>query len=345
MQLAAFNARVISEYNEKMLSALTLMGGCLMILPIIASPFSNTKGDAIPYYLLASTLFFFLFKFSSWKKYVLGGLYLGFSVLFSLAIYLSVVHTPDMRATVLLGAFCLMPLGFVDRPARMNLFVVFWFAVHTILAFYLKPLYALDDTINSLCFAMLGCFIGNIMVWVRLEGYEVHRLLIIEKQTDVLTGLFNRGKLFETLAVLETTSAEKPSGVLMIDIDHFKEFNDSYGHAAGDNALSCLGEVLAKLAQHFRLHFYRYGGEEFVAMAYGYDEKELFSIAESLRIAVQSADMAGHYITISIGVAYCGEEQVRNYQSVIDRADKVAYVAKGTGRNKVCMERAGVQAR
>ena len=339
-QLASVNCTDISAYNGKMLSALTLIGGLLMLLPVLATPFSKTKTDAIPAYLLAATLFFilfFIFKISVIKIYALGGLYICFSIFFALAIYLSVFHTPNMRATILLGAFCIMPLGFIDRPVRMNLFVAFWLAVHTILAFYLKPLYALDDTINCLCFAILGCFIGNIMVWVRLEGYEVHRLLTSEKETDVLTGLFNRRKLFETLATLETISAEKPSGILMIDIDHFKEFNDNHGHSTGDNCLSRLGEAFTIFTQNFRLHFYRYGGEEFVAMAYGYSEEELLSIAESLRIAVQSADINGHRTTVSIGVAYCGDEQVRNYENIIDRADKAAYDAKRAGRNNVCM--------
>ena len=340
-KLASANYTAISEHNEKMLSALTLIGGLLMLLPVLAAPFSKTKTDVIPVYLLVATLFFILFfisKISIIKNYALGGLYICFSLFFALAIYLSVIHTPYMRATILLGAFCIMPLGFIDRHDRMNLFVAFWLAVHTILAFYLKPQYALDDTINCLCFAILGCFIGNLMVWVRLEGYEVHRLLTIEKETDVLTGLFNRRKLFETLAVLETTSAEKPSGILMIDIDHFKDFNDNYGHAAGDRCLSRLGEAFTIFTQNFRLHFYRYGGEEFVAMAYGYDEKELLSIAESLRISVQSTDMDGHCTTVSIGVAYCGEEQIKNYENVIDRADKAVYAAKRAGRNKVCYE-------
>lgn len=346
MQLASVNCKAISEYNEKMLSALTLMGGLLMLLPLLAVPFSRTKTDVIPAYFLAASFFFtlfLLFRLSAMKKYTLVGLYICFSILFLFAIYLSVIHTPNMRATILLGAFCIMPLGFIDRPVRMNLFVAFWLTVHTILAFYLKPQYALDDTINCLCFAILGCFIGNIMVWVRLDGYEVHRLLTIEKETDVLTGLFNRRKLFETLADLETTGAEKPSGILMIDIDHFKDFNDSYGHAAGDKCLSHLGEALTKFTQNFRLHFYRYGGEEFVAMAYGYDEKELLSIAESLRISVQNTDIDGHRTTVSIGVAHCGDEQVRNYENIIDRADKAAYAAKRAGRNKVCMEQNEMQ--
>ena len=124
----------------------------------------------------------------------------------------------------------------------------------------------------------------------------------------------------------------------MIDIDHFKKLNDKYGHAAGDRCLGCFGEVLRIFARSFRLHFYRYGGEEIVAMAYEYDEKELFSIAESLRIAVQSTDMDGYQIIVSIGVAYCGDEQVLRYEEIIDRADKAAYTAKRLGRNGVHMD-------
>lgn len=177
LQLASANRKAISEYNETILSQLTRIGGFLMLLPAVTTLFSNTKTDAVPAYLLAAGLIFalfFLFKLSFMKKYALVGLYFSFSVLFLVSIYLSVIHVPNMRATILLGAFCITPLGFVDRPARMNLFIVFWLIVHTILAFYLKPQYAFDDTVNCLCFAILGCFIGNIMVWVRVEGYKIH---------------------------------------------------------------------------------------------------------------------------------------------------------------------------
>lgn len=340
-QLASNNQNAIDQYNEKMISILPLMGWVLLLLPLLAVPFSNTKEDAIPAYLQAFAIYFvlfFLYRLPAMRKRSLCGLYISFSALFLLAIYLSVVHSPNMRATVLMGVFCIMPLSFIDRPSRMNLFVAFWFVVHTILAFSLKPQYALDDTINCLCFGILGCFLGNMVVQVRLESFETHRLLILEKETDVLTGLLNRRKLFETLTFLETTEAGKPSGFLMVDIDHFKELNDNYGHAAGDRCLGCFGEVIKKYMQNFRLHFYRYGGEEFVAAAYGYSKKEIFSVAESLRIAIQNTDMDGCHITVSIGVAYCGEEQVRNYEKVIARADEAAYAAKRSGRNRVYME-------
>lgn len=285
-QLSSDNCKVINEYNEKMLSTLLLLGWVLVLMTLLSVPFSNTKAAAVPAYMLSFSIFFalfLLFKIPAVKKYTYIGLYSGFSVLFLLGIYLSVIHSPDMRATILLGGFVIMPLSFIDCPRRSRLFLVFWLVVQTALAFHFKPQYAIDDTINCLVASVLGGYLGKTLVQVRLEGYEAQRLLTIEKETDVLTGLLNRRKLFETLAALETTGAEKPSGILMLDIDRFKDFNDNYGHAAGDRCLSHFGEALTNFAQNFRIHFYRYGGEEFVAMAYGYGEKELLSIAESLR--------------------------------------------------------------
>ncbi len=342
--LACINREAVNEYNDKTLSALLLLGWVLMLFPLAAVPFSSTKAGAVPAYIVSFLLFFamfLLFKIPNIKKHTYCGLYAAFSVFFLLGIYLSVIHSPVMRATILLGGFVIMPLSFIDRPGRSLLFLTFWFVIHTILAFYLKPKHALDDTINCICSGVLGYYLGRTLVHVRLESFEVSRQLIIEKEADVLTGLFNRRKLFETLAILETADAEKPSGILMIDIDHFKDFNDNYGHAAGDKYLSSFGKVMINFIQNFRFDFYRYGGEEFVAIAYGYSEKELLSIAESLRIAVQNLDMDGYSTTVSIGVAYCGGEQVLNYENVIERADKAVYAAKHAGRNKVCMEQKG----
>ncbi|NLT40888.1 MAG: GGDEF domain-containing protein [Clostridiales bacterium] len=339
-QLASENRKAISEYNLNMLSALTLVGAVIMLLPLTGALLAHHR--SYPAYIFVSLFYlalFFLFRIKALKRFILIGLYLVYSIFFLLAVCMSVVYSPDMRATVLLGVFCVMPLGFIDRPIRMNLFAAFWFVVHTVLAFVLKPENALVDMMNCICFGILGCILGNITVRIRLDNYEANRRLTIEKETDELTGLSNRRKLFQTLAYLETAGSKKPSGIMMIDIDNFKDFNDTYGHAAGDRCLACLGKVMMTFSQSFRLHFYRYGGEEFVAMAYDYDREELYSIAESLKIAVMSTVMDSHIITVSIGIAYCGNETVRNYENVIDRADQAVYCAKRLGRNVVCMEK------
>jgi diguanylate cyclase (GGDEF)-like protein len=340
-QLSPQNRIAVDEYNKKTLSTLLPIGWALSLLPLAASLFSVKEIDATPAYLLTFASFFvlfLLFKIPAVKKHSLFGLYAAFSVLFLFGIYLSIVHAPEMRATILLGGFAIMPLSFIDRPLRINLFLVFWLVVHTALAFHFKPANAMIDLLNCLCASVLGCILGRTMTQVRLESFEARRLLVIEKVTDVLTGLFNRRKLFETLAYLETENSEKPSGVMMLDIDNFKEYNDTYGHAAGDKCLNRFGEVLLKFNQNFRLDFYRYGGEEFLAFAYEYSENELLSIAESLRIAVQNADMDGNQTTVSIGVVCCEGEQIKNYETVIARADDAAYAAKHAGRNCVQFE-------
>lgn len=337
-RLAPENQAEVNEYNEKMISVIIFIGGLLMLPSLFAVPFSDTKIAAVPLYLtgiVASFGLFILFRFCIIKKYTKIGIYIYFSGVFLFAIYLSVIHTPNMRATILLGIFSIIPLCIIDRPAHMNAFMAVWFVIHTVLAFQLKPQYALDDAINSLSFAILGSYLGNIMTRVRLESYEAHRQLTIEKETDVLTGLLNRRKLLETLVALETTNIEKPSGIIMIDTDHFKDFNDKYGHMAGDGRLSKLGDMLLNFTQKFRINFYRYGGDEFVGVAYGYDQRELMSLAESLRLAVQDKIMYEQYMTVSIGVAYSGDQEVSSYKNIIEKADKALYVAKHLGRNRV----------
>lgn len=138
-----------------------------------------------------------------------------------------------------------------------------------------------DDLVKCSCMMALGLFTGCMLHKIRLESFEAQRQLIIQKETDVLTGLANRRKLFEMLAALESKPKNDPTGVLMLDIDHFKQFNDCYGHAAGDECLKQFGALLREFEHLYTMRFYRYGGEEFVALVWGCDEKELLPFAES----------------------------------------------------------------
>lgn len=81
------------------------------------------------------------------------------------------------------------------------------------------------------------------------RSFETQRQLILQKETDVLTGLNSRRKLYETLAHLETPASIKPSCVMMIDIDHFKDLNDAHGHAADDRCLGRFGEILKSFSR------------------------------------------------------------------------------------------------
>ena len=154
--------------------------------------------------------------------------------------------------------------------------------------------------------------------------------------TDALTGLYNR-RWFDTALLEEfqrATRYEQTLGVLLFDVDHFKRFNDTYGHDQGDRVLQALGSVMR---EHFREidHPCRYGGEEFCAILpnTGYPGTNL--AAERLRQKVEAMVVDGLKVTISIGAAVYPIVG-KNSDDLLKQADLAVYKAKASGRNKVC---------
>lgn len=165
-----------------------------------------------------------------------------------------------------------------------------------------------------------------------------------ESRTDALTGLHNR-KAFN--AYLEAQAARamadrKPLCLAFCDIDHFKKFNDTWGHRLGDEVLRLVGQSLEKLC-HGIGYPARYGGEEFVIVLPGRDLQAAHDICEQVRdfIASRTVRAKGTQkevgrITLSLGIA---QLTLRDDPSdLIERADQALYLAKQTGRNKVCLE-------
>jgi diguanylate cyclase (GGDEF)-like protein/PAS domain S-box-containing protein len=153
--------------------------------------------------------------------------------------------------------------------------------------------------------------------------------------TDQLTGVYNRRK-FEELYALESERARRfshPLSMILIDIDHFKTVNDTYGHSIGDETLKHLAEIVQKNIRKID-SFARWGGEEFLVLSPGTDLDNIQKLAEKLRRAVESADFfeAGH-ITISLGVTVFEKEDT--FSELFKRADRSLYAAKEKGRNQV----------
>jgi two-component system, cell cycle response regulator len=159
--------------------------------------------------------------------------------------------------------------------------------------------------------------------------------------SDRLTGLMNRGFFDDRLEeeFLRARRYHRPLAVAMMDIDHFKTFNDSYGHAAGDAVLKL---VALKIAQGLRRTdvIARYGGEEFAAILPETDRETAAQKAELLRRAVEAATIAVRKahgpvgVTVSIGVA-CWPDDGDTIRDVLDAADTRLYNAKQKGRNRV----------
>ncbi len=156
---------------------------------------------------------------------------------------------------------------------------------------------------------------------------------------DVLTGLFNRRYLEEQLAMdlLKAQQTGQPISVLMLDIDHFKAFNDTHGHKAGDMVLQALGRMLTTQVRQSDVAC-RYGGEEFVIIMPNTHIEDAHHRAETLRHAFEKLRIQHETTTLaatlSIGVAAYPEHGL-SYEELLDHADHALYQAKANGRNCV----------
>jgi diguanylate cyclase (GGDEF)-like protein len=159
---------------------------------------------------------------------------------------------------------------------------------------------------------------------------------------DGLTGVHNRRYLDETLAhaVAQARERKAPIALLMIDIDHFKRINDTYGHLAGDDCLRAVAEVLRRHVREGDDFVARYGGEEFVVLLPGATRDDAARRAEILRAEVEGLRIEGHgetiLLTISLGLAAMGGGDLHSgADKLIRAADAALYKAKREGRNRL----------
>ncbi|NTU71145.1 MAG: diguanylate cyclase [Coriobacteriia bacterium] len=159
---------------------------------------------------------------------------------------------------------------------------------------------------------------------------------------DALTGLFNRRHVSVLSQELRREMAQgHRASLILIDIDHFKEINDTHGHFAGDRALVSIARLLRENARDADTPV-RYGGDEFLVLLAGTGAEKAKDIAERLRNAIESEPVryrgASIPITVSIGVASVGPGSHQDMHDLIERADRALYAAKHAGRNCVVGE-------
>jgi len=152
--------------------------------------------------------------------------------------------------------------------------------------------------------------------------------------TDALTGLYNRRAFDLRLAEHLTRAEEKgiPLSLLLIDVDHFKSYNDAYGHQAGDTALQDISRLLQQSCRDGDASF-RYGGEEFAILLPGADLSAAQRVAERCRAAAANHAWSRRAITLSIGVA--AHAPGMDAYALTEQADQALYAAKAGGRNRI----------
>ncbi len=159
---------------------------------------------------------------------------------------------------------------------------------------------------------------------------------------DTLTGVYNR-RYFDFIYEKELKKAAR-EGIyftfLMIDIDHFKQYNDTYGHGEGDNVLKAVAHTLNENLKRSSDYFFRLGGEEFAAFFYGLDEEKSLILSRKLLKSVESLKIphaknsASKFVTISMGAVCFKPNKNTNQKKLIEVADSALYKAKESGRNQ-----------
>lgn len=163
----------------------------------------------------------------------------------------------------------------------------------------------------------------------------------VESQTDSLTGAANR-KCFDQTLVKEVAEARRqsqPLSLCMVDVDHFKKFNDAYGHPAGDSVLRFVASMFRHSVRDYDL-VARYGGEEFAVIMPSADLSVAVTVSNRIREKLSAKEFIRRsngeslgYITTSVGVGQLREDDTP--ESLIERADQALYQAKRAGRNRV----------
>ena len=162
-------------------------------------------------------------------------------------------------------------------------------------------------------------------------------------EKDFLTGLLNR-RAFSARAASTWRQAQREKhavGVAMMDVDYFKRYNDHYGHAAGDETLRQVAQVLGQHARRPLDIVARYGGEEFVGLWYDLSAQDMQALLERVRAGVAALDLphaasdAAPRVSISIGLAYLQPQPGEGIEDALRLADMALYQAKEQGRDRV----------
>jgi len=238
---------------------------------------------------------------------------------------------PAFIFPLVLAAIFFFELGSLAVTIWLGNFLVFYYSLRT-------P--ATADTVRQTLvgialFLLAGLLLGR----VQRRHHASETMLAASSLTDRLTGLYNYGTFVDYLHG-EVTKIDRYGGeltLLMLDLDHFKQFNDQFGHAAGNDLLRTVGSTLRSLVRDADLPA-RYGGEEFAVLIRG-DESDGYEIGERLRHAVQATTVpvpgkSDASVTISVGVASY-PAGASDETDLVERADAALYESKRRGRNRV----------
>lgn len=222
---------------------------------------------------------------------------------------------------IVTGEYHYAPIFNLANIGYPNFLNHFWFA--STIFFSIPPL-------------AMGIFIFSTI----LKQWKERELYITQlSEVDGLTGIYNRRVLTDHLLDLDRNAASLDSfAIILLDLDHFKRVNDTYGHLMGDQVLIKSSQILKSSLRSTDI-LGRYGGEEFLIIIKNTKKEEVLGLAERCRHALaeytyHNDEISGLKVTTSIGIAYI--ENYMNSKDALNHADQALYEAKSKGRNQIC---------
>lgn len=355
------NENEISRQNFQMLNIMSIVAVLVLVPGLLISYFTedNTLTLQVAVAIFALMALFavlswillhqdsttYTFRYSYWMLVIYN------LALYGTTIVIGVVNNRESVAVTFLLLIVLLPSVFVWSPA-VNLSCTLFAAIALgVASYYCKaPEVWIADVRNTVMALLLSFPFGYINTKMRLELIASNSNLQDENEhlseinaIDQLTGVFNKATIEELLARScgRCRDYKGSAFAAIMDIDHFKEYNDNYGHPAGDDVLRKVGGVLSEIAGEYSLDTGRVGGEEFMLVGSVGSEAQAAEICEKLRQRVEELNIEHGYskvlpvLTISVGAVFMGTGDKIEAKDAYERADKALYVAKRSGKNKV----------
>jgi diguanylate cyclase (GGDEF)-like protein len=243
--------------------------------------------------------------------------------------------SPNSLCVTIIAIVFIYPVLIIDRNLYIYISSVTITAVYSVFTLIYKNVsFKFDEPINALAFFLVGLIIGTFTRNAQLENFDMKRLAEISANTDSLTRLPNRTNFFTQIS----GRSSNITSIIMVDIDLFKNLNDTYGHITGDECLKKIGEILLDFEFSDGIKFFRYGGDEFVGISkYKITSEKLKNICKKLNNSIINLDIENSTapsgkVTLSIGASLHHDEL--NITDTLRFADYALYTAKHIGKNK-----------
>ena len=287
-------------------------------------------------YSVLATIFFFILKKDSLRAQLL--IYLSISLLLLFGAFVS-SNKPNIPSISFIAFLLITPIFMIDKPYFMCLELFLASTIFIVWMYFVKDNYTWRiDLINTVSYTIIAIFIHIISNSLRIKEFVLIKKINIQKDIDELTGLKNKSCLTREInKYIEKKSDYKQGIFYVLDIDRFKEFNDTYGHDVGDVILEKLGAYLKNKFTSDEVVVGRFGGDEFIIFLKNVSDTNFAAkianeIAEEVAEKIELPNK-NERLSVSMGISiYRGIE--KNYSEVFKKADVALYKTKADRRTR-----------